>query len=388
MINFNYNTKPQEQSVEEIIQSRKKKLFKQQVIFTVIFVIILAIGAGYVYRRLVYTYYDGYIKLDQNNIRAVDNIFVLKIYKQTGDRIQAGDTLFSYVLIDNILEQNNVNAIPGIVSDLHKMQVQAELAQQEIPVLEARLAGLNKRLKNEENDVYYGLSDNTQKMMLQAEIVELQARLREQRNRIALYRRMAGKASKYVNNSGYGSNFMPYAPNTQLYSGLIKYSCAPHDAIVTDVEVAEETIVFHKENIISLQPSDYSLSNLGIMGYVPSGKVEDLMRRREVDIIVNDDITLKARMSLLGIRVEEIPKHLLSNFDHDVDAVVAFFTFLPKQEVPFWVLTDNLPVRIRVDNFAPSDSVDSSDMYYIREHDIIVPLDSVQDNSVHHMVTE
>ena len=161
MKNFSYNTEPQQMSVEEVLLSRKKRLRKQQIVFGCIFAAVLLILAIYVVRRVVYTYYDGYIKLDQNNMRAVDDLFVLRIYKEVGDRVEAGDTLYSYVLIDNLLEHQNVIAVPGMVGDYHKMQVQAELAAAEVPVLRVRLQELDKRLRNEENDIYYGVTDNT-----------------------------------------------------------------------------------------------------------------------------------------------------------------------------------------------------------------------------------
>ena len=46
--------------------------------------------------------------------------------------------------------------------------------------------------------------------------------------------------------------------------------------------------------------------------------------------------------------IEEIPKHLQSNFSHDANAVVAVFTLNPNQRVPAWVMSNRLPVRIRV----------------------------------------
>ena len=345
MKNFSYNTEPQQMSVEEVLLSRKKRLRKQQIVFGCIFAAVLLILAIYVVRRVVYTYYDGYIKLDQNNMRAVDDLFVLRIYKEVGDRVEAGDTLYSYVLIDNLLEHQNVIAVPGMVGDYHKMQVQAELAAAEVPVLRVRLQELDKRLKNEENDVYYGVTDNTQKLMLQAERKEVEERLKEQYRKIAIYRRMAAKASKDLLQSGYGTDFLPNAPggnNVSQY--LVKYACAPKDAVVTDIKVAEETVVFHKEGIIDLQHDDYAACNLGVIAYIPSNK---------------------------------IPKHLVSNFAHDIDAVIAYFTFLPGQQVPFWVLTDNLPVRVRTNNFQAEDEEFASRILEIRENNQVVPSDSI-----------
>ena len=378
MKNFSYNTEPQVRSAEEVLMDRKKRLKKQQIIFGCIFGAVVLVLALYTVRRVIYTYYDGYIKLDQNHMRAIDDLFVLDIYKRTGEEVKAGDTLYSYVLIDNLLEHQNIIAVPGMVSDYHELLTQAELAAAAVPVLRVRLQELDKRLKNEENDVYYGLTDNTQKLMLQAERKEVEERLKEQYRKIAIYRNMAARASRNLQHAGYGTNYMPNAPGGNDVSPyLIKYACAPQNAVVTDVKVAEETVVFHEEGIIDLQHDDYAACNLGVLAYIPSNKVKYINKKGNVEIIVNDDIKLKARLSLLGVRVEEIPKHLVSNFSHDVDAVVAYFTFTPGQQVPFWVLTDNLPVRVRINNFQAEDEEFASRMLEIRENNTVVPLDTL-----------
>lgn len=379
MKNFNYNTKPNELNAEEVLIYRKKRLHKQQIIFGCIFATVMFFLLLYVGRRVVFTYYDGYVKLDQNHIRAVDDVFVLKIYKRVGDEVQAGDTLYSYVLLGNLLEQHNVNATPDIVADLHRMQIQAELARTEIPVLKVKLAELDKRLKNEENDVYYGLTGNTEKLMLQAERKEIEAKLKEQYRKIALYQRMSAQAADNIQRSGYGTNFLPNAPGgNQVNSQLVMYACAPQDAVVTDVKLGEETVAFREEGIMDLQHSDYAACNLGIVAYIPSNKVKYINKKGYVEVIVNDDITLKAKLSIIGVRVEQIPKHLLSNFSHDVDAVIAYFTFTPGQQVPFWVLTDNLPVRVRTNNFQIEDEEFASRILEIKEDNRVVPADTIK----------
>ncbi|WP_462333528.1 HlyD family secretion protein [Phocaeicola plebeius] len=379
MKNFNYNTKPNELNAEEVLIYRKKRLHKQQIVFGCIFAAVMLLLLLYVGRRVVYTYYDGYVKLDQNHIRAVDDVFVLKIYKRVGDEVQAGDTLYSYVLLGNLLEQHNVNATPDIVADLHRMQIQAELARTEIPVLKVKLAELDKRLKNEENDVYYGLTGNTEKLMLQAERKEIEAKLKEQYRKIALYQRMSAQAADNIQRSGYGTNFLPNAPGgNRVNNQLVMYACAPQDAVVTDVKLAEETVAFREEGIMDLQHSDYAACNLGVVAYIPSNKVKYINKKGYVEVIVNDDITLKAKLSIIGVRVEQIPKHLLSNFSHDVDAVIAYFTFTPGQQVPFWVLTDNLPVRVRTNNFQIEDDEFASRILEIKENNRVVPADTIK----------
>lgn len=373
MQQFAYNSKPKEESVEQILHYHHKKLFRQQLVFTCLFVGLLAIGAAWLYRRLAYTYYDGYIELEQNHLRAIDDIFVVHIYPKTGATVRAGDTLYSYVLMNNILAQYNVHSTPEALSDQVKMRAQAELARQEIPVLRVHLRELRKREASERHDIYYGLTGNTAQMALKAQIKEAEVQLREQMQRVALYDTLANHASMRLGASGYGHEFIPNAPGAALYSPFIKYCCAEQDGTVTDVKVAEQTVVFKKEDVIWIQHSDYRSCNLGVMAYIPNNLVHNVVRRRDVEVVVNDEIVLNARLSMIGLRVDEIPRHLVSNFAHDINAVVAYFTFAPYQKVPAWVLTDHLPVRIRTLDLAPADTTDNQRMLYIERSGDIVP---------------
>ena len=146
------------------------------------------------------------------------------------------------------------------------------------------------------------------------------------------------------------------------------YACAPDSGLITDIKVPANTVLFKTEEVMSMQYSNYSIANLGVMVYVPSDNVDYISKARDVEVIVNRDITLKAHVKLLGLRVEDIPKHLLSNFSHDIDAVIAYLNFDKGQVVPYWVLNDNLPVRIRV-NKLNSNGRPFSDRQFIFTND-------------------
>lgn len=350
MKEFHYNNDPQEQAVDQMLRDQNRRLGQQQMVFAAIFFTVVAILTFYVVSRTVYATYDGYIKLDENKMRAVEDIFVLDIYKQVGDSVRQGDTLYSYVLINNIMGQYDVNNMPSVVRDSHDMELQARLAQQEIPVLRTRLAELKKQKAGEANDIYYGLTDNTKQNQLNAEIAEVQQELRKQMNKVAIYASMKNSTWKFMSNrSGSTRAAMPYSRLNSNYSpGLIHYCIAPANSFVTDINVTKRSIVFKEEPVLTVQHSDYQQCHLGVLVYVPNDKVKYLACPDDAEIIVNKDITLKARLAKVGLRVETIPRHLLSNFSHDADAVIAYYTFLPYQQVPDWVMTNKLPVRVRL----------------------------------------
>ena len=355
MNEFQYDSTPQEQAMADLLKSQSHRLARQQIIFALIFLLIIVLVAYYIVTRMIWAIYDGYVTLDENHICAVDDIYVLKVNKEVGETVHKGDTLYSYVLLGNIVTQYDPNIIPSAVKETHDMEVQAKLAREEIPVLRTRLAELKKQKASESSDIYYGLTNNTRRNQLDAEIAEVEEELKKQVNKVTIYSQAKNTTYNFMSRRGAGMSgaAMPYASNTSIYNqGLIHYCCAPADAYVTKVNVSDKTLVFKSDEVLTIQHTDYAACHLGIITYVPSEKIKYMESPDDADVIVNKDLVLKAKLQMVGLRVEEIPKHLQSNFSHDANAVVAVFTFKPNQRVPAWVMSNKLPVRIRVNKIS------------------------------------
>ena len=355
MNEFQYDSTPQEQAMADLLKSQSHRLARQQIIFALIFLLIIVLAAYYIVTRMIWAIYDGYVTLDENHICAVDDIYVLKVNKEVGEVVHKGDTLYSYVLLGNIVSQYDPNIIPSAVKETHDMEVQAKLAREEIPVLRTRLAELKKQKASESSDIYYGLTNNTRRNQLDAEIAEVEEELKKQVNKVTIYSQAKNTTYNFMSRRGAGMSgaAMPYASNTSIYNqGLIHYCCAPADAYITKVNVSDKTLVFKSDEVLTIQHTDYAACHLGIITYVPSEKIKYMKSPDDADVIVNKDLVLKAKLQMVGLRVEEIPKHLQSNFSHDANAVVAVFTFKPNQRVPAWVMSNKLPVRIRVNKIS------------------------------------
>ena len=355
MNEFQYDSTPQEQAMADLLKSQSHRLARQQIIFALIFLLIIVLAAYYIVTRMIWAIYDGYVTLDENHICAVDDIYILKVNKEVGEIVHKGDTLYSYVLLGNIVNQYDPNIIPSAVKETHDMEVQAKLAREEIPVLRTRLAELKKQKASESSDIYYGLTNNTKRNQLDAEIAEVEEEIRKQMNKVTIYSQAKNTTYNFMSRRGAGmaGADMPYSSNTSIYNhALIHYSCAPADAYVTKVNVSDKTLVFKSDEVLTIQHTDYAACHLGIITYVPSEKIKYMESPDDADVIVNKDLVLKAKLQMVGLRVEEIPKHLQSNFSHDANAVVAVFTFKPNQRVPAWVMSNKLPVRIRVNKIS------------------------------------
>ena len=338
-----------------IMKSQSHRLARQQIIFALIFLLVIVLAAYYIITRMIWVIYDGYITIDENPISAVDDIYILKVNKEIGEVVHKGDTLYSYVLLGNIVNQYDPNILPSAVKETHDMEVQAQLAKEEIPVLRTRLAELKKQKASESSDIYYGLTDNTKRNALDAEIAEVEEELRKQANKVEIYARAKNTTYNFMARRGAATNNadMPYSSNTSIYShGLIHYCCAPADAYITKINVSDRTLVFKSQEVMTIQHTDYAACHLGVIIYVPNDKVKYMESPDDADVIINKDLELKAKLQMAGLRVEEIPKHLQSNFSNDANAVVAVFTLNPGQRVPAWVMSNKLPVRVRINKIS------------------------------------
>jgi len=355
MNEFQYNSTPQEQAMSDLLKSQSHRLARQQLVFALIFIFVIVLMAYYIVTRMIWAIFDGYVTIDENHISAVDDIYILKVNKEMGEVVHKGDTLYSYVLLGNIVNQYDPNIIPSAVKETHDMEVQAKLAREEIPVLRTRLAELRKQKASEVSDIYYGLTDNTKRNALDAEIAEVEEELKKQAAKVEIYANAKNTTYNFMARRGAGLHgaAMPYSNRGDIYSpGLVHYCCAPADAYISKINVSDRTLVFKSDEVMTIQHTDYASCHLGVITYVPNDKVKYMECPDDADIIINNNLELKGKLQMVGLRVEEIPKHLQSNFSHDANAVVAVFTFNPNQRVPAWVMSNKLPVRVRVNKIS------------------------------------
>ncbi len=349
MNEFQYNTTPQEQAMADLLKSQSYRLARQQIIFALVFFCLIIVLAYYVISRVIWATYDGYISLDESHITAIEDIYVLNVNKEIGEIVHKGDTLYSYVLLDNILSQYDPNNIPAVVKETQDMELQAKLAREEIPVLQTRLAELKKQKASENSDIYYGLTDNTKRNQLDAEIAEVEEELKKAMNRVQIFANMKNTTYKFMTNRGASNLTIPHSTIQDSYNkNMIHYCCASADAFVSKIDVTSGMVTFKGHEVMTIQFTDYQSCHLGVITYVPSDKVKFMECPDDADVIINSDLKLKAKLQMVGLRVEEIPKNLQSNFSHDDNAVVAYFTFNGNQQVPAWAMSNKLPVKVRV----------------------------------------
>lgn len=348
MNNFQYNEAQTDDAIA-LIKNQKHRLAKQQLIFAAIFVAVCIFLGIYVVSRSIYVYYDGYIRMNNNPVRAYEDMLVLHTYVNVGDSVAEGDTLFSYVLLPQLLTQNDVNVVPLPIQHSNDMKVQAALARQKIPVLQQQLASLEKQLASEKNDIYFGLTNNTAKNELRAQIADIKEQIRAQVKIVSIYERAHGMFQAKLNGTGYGRNPMPFSPwSGNFTNSMVHYAVAPAASFVIDVKSPDYSVMFKQEDVIDLRYLSIDQANLSIMVYVPVDKVGELLKNDSAQVIIGDQIVLQAHLTRMGLGVQELPKNLVNNFNRNTKVLMASMEFNKGERAPRWICNDQLPVRVRV----------------------------------------
>ncbi len=368
MKRFQFSSVTEEQEIESILKTRKKKIAKQQLTFSIIFILIVGAIILYVARKTIYTEFDGYLNTEYNNVRAVDDIFFIEAHKQVGDLVYPGDTLFSYVYVSNFTSQENVFNEPDIIVNNREWRVQYNLARQDIQVMRVRINELKRQINLESHNISFGLSSNANKLRLEKELKEAEEELKARQRKLNVMLRAAKETEQLIKNSNRydGAIHVENMRNKELMKemGLVRYSKAVDTAVVSKLWVPDLVTVFKKEPVIQTQSFNLHRNNLSITCLVPPSKMDKINRNSVAEIVVNNDVSFTARVKLLGTRTEEIPEHLRTRLSKERMAVVVHFALDPDQIIPFWVLVKNVPVTIRLNKFKKNEQLRADYLYY------------------------
>jgi hypothetical protein len=355
MNNFTYRSPQEKENLEAILKERRKKVNRQQLIFGCILAFIVFIVAMYIGVHLYYTEYDGYIRVDDNHVRTPMDAFVDRIYVSPGDVVMPGDTLYSYYMLDMFIEQSNLNSEPSVVVRDRDMQLRYVSTQQQISVLLVRINELKRQIPIEDHNIRFGLSDNAHKLDLERQLKEAEANLRALQNERNTIEQLRREVNVSVARSGYNRRdssgmtiFNDY--NSFRARDAIIYRLASDTAIVINVMASDHNIFFEKESILTTRPLNLRNSNMQVMAYVPVDKMNKITNNTRATVIVNDDVSFRAHVSVLGLRTEEIPEALRSYFMKKNTAVMASLYIDKGQVLPFWAVTDGMPIKVRVKN--------------------------------------
>ncbi len=366
---YNHEDDSDSREIESIIRQRKRKIARQQLVYTIILLLIIALICVWLYRKTVYVEFDGYMSLDMAEFRSDEDIYFLRSYVRVGDLVVPGDTLFSYAIAENFFNHTHNDYEPAIVSRNRDIKVQYGLARQDIEVLRVRISELERQLAAEDHNIRLGLSDNHNKLRTEQELAEAKEQYKALRRKLGVLWGAVNQSNQSMSkltNNGYGYLRIAHMYDYELLKklGMVYYSVAVDSSLVTKKFVPANTLALRGEPIMSLQSLNARDNNLVVVAYVMPDEMKHVNYHSRAEIIVNDDVSFTGTVMMLGARTEEIPGELRNTLSRDHTASIVVFDIEPGQDIPYWSLTDGVPVRIRINKFKNREPVEGDYIIY------------------------
>ena len=374
MQSFSYRSDYDEnRNIERIITERNRKLAKQQIAFTILLLILLLLLGWYIFRKVIYTEFDGYVTTEYKDYRAVEDMYLFDQYTEVGDIVIPGDTLYSFVYI-NLFGLGNMSSEPGVILNDRNARVQLNMAYADANVLRVRIRELENQIEKEDNNIRFGLTDNSHKMDLQRQLAEAREQLNATLRKAGMYGSIRRESQSAVHKFGqYSLEFANEQGGLDyllrhLYSrnsSAIRYEIAQDTAIVTKLWATPFSRVFKKEHILQLENVSLKASNMQVVAYVPSYYMDRVNNNTRAEVVVNEQVKFWATVELLGARTEELPEELRNSLSHNYTSVMVVFSPDKNQVLPLWAAVDRVPVKVRIKNFDNGRRNDGSDYWYI-----------------------
>ena len=137
---------------------------------------------------------------------------------------------------------------------------------------------------------------------------------------------------------------------SQALKDTRNFRLATDSAIIVNIVAPDRMVFFEKELLMTLQHLNLLDNNVHVVAYIPIDQINRITYNSNVEVIVNENISFEAHVSLLGARTEVIPEHLRSYFTKKNTALIANLELDYDQTIPFWSVASGLPVTVRVRN--------------------------------------
>ena len=354
MNNFTYKSQEEKDDLERILRKRRRKINRQQIVAGTILALVIGVLVWYIGRQVVYTEFDGYIHVDENKVRTPFDIYLDSMYVTTGDIVMPGDTLYSYYMMEILTEQANINTEPAIIGKHRDLAIRYNTIVHEMEVQKVKIGQLRNQIALENHNIQFGLSNNSHRMDLERQLAEAAAQLRAMQGELE----MLGSMREETNPERRGlASFSHSDTQLQVYDqhpgsgdNTRRYRLATDSAIIINIQAPDRMVFFEKELILSSQHLDLEGNNLHVVAYIPPENIKNITYNSQVQIVVNNDVSFDAHVSVIGMRTEEIPEHLRSYFTKKNTALIANLALDEDQKIPFWTVSSGLPVTVRVKN--------------------------------------
>ena len=331
---------------------KKRNTNWDKIVYFVVLLTILYFVFNYFFVRLIYVEAPGHVLFKSLSIRVPEDITVQRVFKDEGELICEGDTLFSYMSAkDELLAISSMNADmvnkgnQWIDREIYELNKKIGLNKIDIFEKEQLIKWNNERIKEIEDEVVLGITpkyklENYQKDIekLTLEIENIDAANATYRNLIASLRSVnTTDVSKIdVNQQGIGG-----------LNYLNKYYIAPIEGTATRIYKNNYEVALKSENILNIHKRE----DIYIKAFFDQEDFKHIQEGDEVRVIFPDGEESIGHIKRFYFASYRLPEEFQKKYESTTRAIAADIFPIEREDQIKWKAFYKMKVNVRISKY-------------------------------------
>lgn len=351
MKNFSYKKKIDPQDV--IINEPKKKINKQQKIFTLFFIILFAYLAWYFTKDAFVTTFDGNIVSHHNNSYLMNDVFLFEIKVKPGDVVNAGDTILSYVYTDMLYSALNPIEFNFFQQKQYALNMSKGEKQLELKTLIRQRMSLRKLAEKTHKNISLGLNTMSDEVNYSIEIEQVKQNIDYTKKIIEHYNNSLDSLNA-AHEKSFKDALDPFEhtmnhTNNNIYKfgDIIKYLVASEKTLILAINKYPGNIVFKKESIMLVYPITEGQENIYIEMIVPPMFLNEMRNGDKVKILFGNSDFGDGTIQINNTYMKIVSSFKLGQFSAEKEAAIIRVDIDSSANLSLKYQVSGLPVKLQ-----------------------------------------
>jgi hypothetical protein len=340
----------------------KKKVNWDRIIYIAILLIIAFFVLKFFVLKLFLIRADGQVRFNKLDVMFTHDVQVLKYYVEPGDEIQIGDTLFEFVIDENINDGGIHSGTGGSVStDINLLKEDTKWAERErlLTLKKIESNEIDKRFKQEligqlttqieglKKEIYLNIHTSEKLSPLYAKKAELEAEIKGiiSENKF-LYSYLSllqsdGPAEIDINTIG--------NPNNQALGGLgvgdnsnLNYYISPINGTITQIFIEQFEVALESQQVLSMHQPE----GIYVRGYFKQSDLDEFKEGDEVTIKFPDGTNSTGVIKHIYFASYTMPEEFQKKYEPVTRVIASDIYPLNDEELKKWKKYYKIGVKI------------------------------------------
>lgn len=329
----------------------KKKVNWDKYIYFLVLLLIVFFVFRYFFFSLFYVDAPGHVLFKSLEIRVPEDITIHKIYKEEGDLVCPGDTLFNYISTKDELAYLSTTAMDianagsqWVEREIYVLQKSIALNQNVIYEKNQLVEWNKKQIQRIENEVILDITPKSKLENYQREVEKLTLEIEKLQNQNRIYQRLINNLSANFKQEG-GLSLDESGSVIEQY--LMKHYIAPTEGTVTRLYKNDHEVALKSENILNIHKRE----DIFIKAYFDQKDFEHVREGDKVTVVFPDGESTVGDIKRFYFATYKMPEEFQKKHESTTRTIAADIFPIEREDQIKWKAFYMMEVNVRISKF-------------------------------------